>query len=347
MKRTLSSSVLKKKSAKVDERPPEEQSVDTPQQPAEAASEVVVGVKPRLGGTGSAWKAGALSDAEQILQTERNQVVERILSGRHELRIDPSQIVDVIGTDRRDTWRDQETFEKLKESIAKNGQDTPIHVWPADPDWSPDPREPENVDDVTFHLIVGRRRHAILGALDLPVRALLVPQSQRGSREEQFEMLFMRFRENEERENLSAFERLVSIGEMFEQLQDAMPDGRLSATEFAKRVGVHNSAVSRGRAIFAAKDQILHTCKNVYELSHRDLERVLNELSDKAKTKAKKKPAKPKKLTVQRRIGSRKLSVTGQGGRLSVAATGLALDEDVLNGLGDVIAEYLEKHGSK
>ena len=52
-------------------------------------------------------------------------------------------------------------------------------------------------------------------------------------------------------------------------------------------------------------------------------------------------------LTVHRKIGSRKLSVTGQGGKLSVAATGLALDEDVLNGLGDVIAEYLEKHGSK
>lgn len=347
MKRTLSSSVLKKKPAVGDERVPEEKPDDTSQQPGIAASEVVAGVKPRLGGTGSAWKAGALSDAERILQTERNQVVERILSGRHELRIDPSQIVDVIGTDRRDDWRDQETFEKLKESITKNGQDTPIHVWPANPDWRPDEREPENVEGVTFHLIVGRRRHAILDALDLPVRALLVPQSRRGSRDEQFEMLFMRFRENEERENLSAFERLVSIGEMFEQLQDALPDGKLSATEFAKRVGVHNSAVSRGRAVFAARDQILHTCKNVYELSHRDLEKALNDLSGKAAKLSKKKPATAKKLTVQRKVGSRKLRVTGQGGRLSVAATGLALDENVLKGLGDVIAEYLEKHGSK
>ena len=160
-------------------------------------------------------------------------------------------------------------------------------------------------------------------------------------------MLFMRFRENEERENLSAFERLVSIGEMFEQLQEAMPGEKLSATEFSKRVGLHNSAVSRGKAVFAAKDQILHTCKNAYELSHRDLEKVLNDLSNKAEKPAKKNSAKSKKLIVQRKIGSRKLSVTGQGGRLSVAATGLALDEDVLNGLGDVIAEFLERHGSK
>ena len=253
----------------------------------------------------------------------------------------------MIGSDRREDWRDQEAFERLKESIAKNGQDTPIHVWPADPDWRPDEREPENVDGVTFQLIVGRRRHAILQSLGQPVRALLVPQSNRGSREEQFEMLFMRFRENEERENLSAFERLVSFVEIFERLQDTVPDEKLSATEFAMRVGVHNSAVSRGRAVFAARDEILHTCKNVYELSHRDLEKVLNDLSGKAAKPAKKKSTKAKLLTVNRKIGSRKLSVTGQGGKLSVAATGLTLNGDVLIGLGDVIAEYLEKHGSK
>lgn len=347
MKRTLSSSILKKRTVRPDDDAAAVSDAEATEQMSGDNAKPVCGVKPRLGGSGSAWKAGALSDASQTLQAERTQVVERILSGRHELRIDPSQIVDVIGSDRREDWRDQEAFERLKESIAKNGQDTPIHVWPADPDWRPDEREPENVDGVTFHLIVGRRRHAILQSLGQPVRALLVPQSNRGSREEQFEMLFMRFRENEERENLSAFERLVSIGEMFERLQDTAPDEKLSATEFAMRVGVHNSAVSRGRAVFAARDEILHTCKNVYELSHRDLEKVLNDLSGKAAKPAKKKSTKAKLLTVNRKIGSRKLSVTGQGGKLSVAATGLTLNEDVLNGLGDVIAEYLEKHGSK
>lgn len=347
MKRTLSSSVLKKKSPSAAGEPAEVLVEEATEQPINATSDPVGGVKPRLGGSGSAWKAGALSDAGQLLQAERAQVVDRILSGRHELRIDPSQIIDVIGTDRREDWRDQAAFEALKDSIAKNGQDTPIHVWPADPSWRPDEREPENVEGVTFHLIVGRRRHAILETLGQPVRALLVPQSHRGSDEEQFEMLFMRFRENEERENLSAFERLVSIGEMFERLQDAQTDGRLSATGFAKRVGLHNSAVSRGRAVFAAKNQILHTCKNVYELSHRDLEKVLTDLSGKGAKPKTKTPNKPKKVTVQRKVGSKKLSVIGQGGRLSVAASGLHLNEDVLNGLSDVIAAYLEKHGSK
>lgn len=310
-------------------------------------AQLVGGVKPRLGGSGSAWKAGALSDASQILQVERAQVVERILSGRHELQIDPAQIIDVIGSDRRDDWRDQEAYEKLKESIEKNGQDTPIHVWPADPNWRPDEREPENVGGTVFHLIVGRRRHAILESLGRPVRAILVPQSHRGSPDEQFEMLFMRFRENEERENLSAFERLVSIGEMFDRLQASSGGEKLTATEFANRVGVHNSAVSRGRAVYAAKDEILHACKNIYELSHRDLEKLLVELSGKPTKPAKKAPAKPKKLEVRRKVGSRKLSVSGQGGKLSVSGAGFNLDEDILSGLSDVIAEYLEKHGSK
>ena len=189
MKRTLSSSVLKKK--RVDEPVPEDGDEVDLVSTVEGTAPVVAGVKPRLGGSGSAWKAGALSDAEQILQTERTRVVKRILSGRQELRIDPSQIIDVIGTDRRDDWRDQDAFEALKDSIAKNGQDTPIHVWPADPNWRPDEREPENVEGVKFQLIVGRRRHAILAALGLPVRALLVPQSQRGSKEEQFEICLL------------------------------------------------------------------------------------------------------------------------------------------------------------
>lgn len=344
MKRTLSSSVLKKKSPQPELGANADEVVE---QPSEASAEPASGVKPRLGGSGSAWKAGALSDAGQVLQAERAQVVDRILSGRHELRIDPSQIIDVIGTDRRDDWRNQDAFAALKDSIAKNGQDTPVHVWPADPSWRPDDREPENVEGVTFHLIVGRRRHAILETLGQPVRALLVPQSSRGSDEEQFEMLFMRFRENEERENLSAFERLISIGEMFERLQEANPESKLSATEFSKRVGLHNSAVSRGRAVYAAKDQILHACKNVYDLSHRDLEKILTGLSSTGARPAKITPKKPRRLTVQRMIGAKKLSVTGQGGRLSVAAKGLNLNEDVLNGLGDVIAAYLEQHGSK
>ena len=345
MKRTLSSSVLRKKVPE-PEKSTEANSAQKEHQSADSSSTEASGLKPRLGGSGSAWKAGALSDASQVLHTERNQVVERILTGRHELEIDPNQIVDVIGSDRREDWRDQEAFDKLKESIEKNGQDTPIHVWPADPNWRPDEREPENIQGVQFNLMVGRRRHAILRDLGRPVRAILASQDKRGSLEERFETLFMRFRENEERENLSAFERLISIGEMFERLQEATPDEKISATEFSQRVGIHNSAVSRGRAVFAHKNEILHACKNVYAISHRELEQVLNDLSGKPSKPTKRKSAKPKKLTVQRKIGTKKLSLVEQGGKLSVSASGLKVDKQTLEGLGEVIAKYLSEKGA-
>jgi len=345
MKRTLSSSILKKKPDK--EGAEDEVTKDNLEDASssEPRAEPTSGIKPRLGGAGSAWKAGALSDAGQILKSERQMVVERIMSGQQELQLSADQIIDKLGTDRREDWQDQESFQKTKTSIEQNGQDTPIQVWPEDPNWRPDEREPTNVEGVRFELIVGRRRTAILKDLGQPIRAILGPQIRRGTNEEQFELLFMRFRENEERENLSAFERLVAIGEMFEGLQSANPGDKLTAIAFAQRVGVHESVVSRGRAVFNAKDQILHACKNVYSVSHRELEKVLNDLSDKVPSKAKKKPPKPQKLVVQRTIGSRKLSLTGQGGKLSVNGTGMNLDKDTLEGLGDVIAQYLSDKG--
>ncbi len=343
MKRTLSGSILKKKPK--DETIEAEATLEPHPQAPDLGDQSTSGVKPRLGGSGSAWKAGALNDAEKLLKEERAQAVEKILNGQQELTLSPDQIVDVIGSDRRDDWRDQEAFAKLRASIEAHGQDTPITVWPADPDWRPDEREPGNVEGVEFHLIVGRRRHHILETLKRPVRALLGQQNRRGTNEEQFEALFMRFRENEERENLSAFEQLAAIGEMFERLQEADPSETIKATDFAQRVGIHNSAVSRGRAVFAAQEQILHACKNPYELSHRDLEKLLKEITGKPK-KPTARGAAPKSILVERKIGNNKLSVAGKGGRLTVSASGLTLDKKVLNGLSDIIAEYLNKHGS-
>ncbi|WP_299969190.1 ParB N-terminal domain-containing protein [uncultured Roseobacter sp.] len=344
MKRTLSGSILKKKSKTEDAVASDDVAADVPSEQQEPP--VASGLKPRLGGSGSAWKAGALTDAEKLLKEERALSVEMVLAGQQELRLSPDQIVDVIGTDRRDDWQDQEAYAKLKASIAANGQDTPIAVWPVDPNWRPDEREPSNAEGIQFHLIVGRRRHAILKELGRPIRALLVSQDRRGTDEEEFEALFMRFRENEERENLSAFEQLAAIGEMFKRLQEANPEQKIKAIDFAQRVGIHNSAVSRGRTVYAAREQILHACKNAYALSHRELENLLKELSVKPKQNPLKKPEKPKAIRVERRVGDKKLSVSGQGGRLSVSASGLALNKEVLTGLSDLIAEYLKKHGS-
>ncbi len=227
--------------------------------PNEVVSDPAVATKPRVGGAGSAWKAGAVEQNKAALSRARQKMVDDILTGHHELSIASSMVTDRLGSDRRVDWLSQEAFLTLKNSIEANGQDTPIQVWPSDPNWKPDPLNPENVEGVQFDLITGRRRHAIAELLGRPLRAVLASPEKRGSRDEEFELLFMRFRENEERENLGPFERLLSIGEMFENLKASSTSSNITAVSFAKRIGVHESVVSRGRAVFRDRKQICNS----------------------------------------------------------------------------------------
>lgn len=301
--------------------------------------------RPSIGGAGSAWKAGAAEQNKAALVELRKKMVNDVLAGHHELQLDPAQVVDRIGSDRREDWKDQEAFRDLKVSILENGQDTPIQVWPADDDWSPDPLDPENANGVQFELITGRRRLAIALELAHPVRAILAPRDKRGAPDEHFEMLFMRFRENEARENLGPFERLFSVGEMFENLLQSDLETTPTAVSFAERIGVHESIVSRGRAIYRARDQILNKFKNAYDMSFPELQKAVSSLAHDNKP-AGRSTRRPRKITVTRKIGSRNLSLSSQGGKLAVSAAGLNLDKQGLEGLSDVIAAYLEKQES-
>lgn len=125
---------------------------------------------------------------------------------------------------------------------------------------------------------------------------------------------------------------------MYETLRAS--EEKITAVAFAGRIGVHESIVSRARTVFGARDEILKAFKNVYEMSFRDLQAALATLADKPKAKAK---AAPKKLQVKRKIGSRNLSVTSVNGTLSVKAAGIKMDQQRLEGLGDLIAAYLAK----
>ena len=281
-------------------------------------------------GAGSAWKSGALAQSQAAVERSRAELCLDILNGRHEISLSPDQISDPMGTDRRQDWMSQEAFRSLVNSIASNGQDTPILVWPEDPDWQPDPLDPSNIAGVPFVMLTGRR--------GVPLRAILAPPDARNAENSKFEMLFLRFRENEERENLSPFERLVSIGEMYETL--ASGEEKLTAVAFAKKIGVHESLVSRARSVFAAQDQILNTFKNVYDMSFRDLQGALASLERTNKAKPKPK-TKPQKLTVKRKVGNRNLSVTSVDGNLSIKVAGVPIDQERLEKLGDLVASYL------
>lgn len=345
MKKKLSRSLLTKAQLPRDERGDETKPSEQTLSEAKGISSLPPLNQPSVGGAGSAWKAGAAEQNKAALSEIRKKIVSDILDGHHELQLDPVQVVDRIGSDRREDWKDQEAFQDLRASILENGQDTPIQVWPADVNWSPDPFDPENVSGVQFELITGRRRLAIALDLSHSVRAILAPHDKRGAPDEHFEMLFMRFRENEARENLGPFERLFSVGEMFENLLQSSSEKPPTAVSFAGRIGVHESIVSRGRAIYKARDQILNKFKNAYDMSFPELQRAVSSLAEN-KAPAGKSIRRPKKITVTRKMGSRKLSLSSQGGKLAVSAAGLNLDKHGLEGLSDVIAAYLEKQGS-
>lgn len=296
-------------------------------------------------GAGSAWKAGALAETQAGLDEAREAIVFDVLNGDQVLEIDPNMIRDPVGTDRRSDWMKQEGFQELVESIKTNGQDLPILVWPEDPNWRPDALDPKNLERIQFLLLAGRRRCEAARLLGRPVRAVIASQEGREGPEATFQMLVLRFRENEKRDDLSAFERQVSIGQMFEELRSSS-ETKLTAKAFADRIGVHESVVSRARAVFKSKDEILNAFKNVYELSFNDFQKVLAQLSDTDKKPSKKPTSTARKLKVVRKVGSRNLSVEASDGKLSIKTTGLKIDKAQLEGLGDLVADYLNNKGA-
>lgn len=310
----------------------------------ERIEEATSTLKKASSGAGSAWKAGAVAQAQAGLDEAREKLAADILAGSHVIEIDPGMLSDPIGSDRRDDWMEQEDFRSFVASIRDNGQDQPVLVWPEDPSWQPDSIDPENLERVQFLLLAGRRRREAAKILGHPVRAVLASQVGRDGAEATFNMLVMRFRENDEREDLSAFERLLSIGQMYDELA-AASDVKLKAKVFAERIGVHESVVSRARAVFKAKSEILNAFKNVYDMSFSELQKALATLTDTQEIKTRRPP--PRKISVKRKVGARNLLVSSQSGKLSVSAAGMNLDKEALEGLSDVIATYLQVHGSK
>ena len=296
-------------------------------------------------GAGSAWKAGALAETQAGLDEAREAMGSDVLNGDQVLEIDPNMIRDPVGTDRRSDWMKQEGFKELVESIKANGQDLPILVWPENSNWRPDALEPKNLERIQFLLLAGRRRCEAARLLGRPVRAVIASQEGRDGPEATFQMLVLRFRENEKRDDLSAFERQLSIGQMYEELRSSS-ETKLTAKAFAERIGVHESVVSRARAVFKARNEILNAFKNVYDLSFNDFQKVLAQLSDNGAQPAKEPTATARKLKVVRKVGSRNLSVETTDGKLSIKTTGLKINKAQLEGLGDLVADYLNNKGA-
>lgn len=114
---------------------------------------------------------------EEELRTRIQQlegIREDVLRGKVPIEVDPGQLVDLVGTDREEGWRDNEDFRFLLESIKGRGQMQPVEIRPLDPSWQPgvvDPLKARAGDE--FALRSGRRRVEACRQLGIRVQAFL------------------------------------------------------------------------------------------------------------------------------------------------------------------------------
>ena len=146
----------------------------------------------------------------------------------------------------------------------------------------------------------------------------------------------------------------LGVAEQLAQAGERVAVPKTRAFVALKRVGAHIGLKAGDMllldtlgAFTQAQDweEILNAFKNVYDMSFRDLQGALASLERVNKPKLKPK-AKPRKLTVKRKVGNRNLSATSVDGNLSIKVAGVPIDQERLEKLGDLVADYLSAEGS-
>jgi ParB family chromosome partitioning protein len=155
------------------------------------------GAKPYVAEAGQRLAEG-LREENQRLKAERS-------NGQLVLRVDPKRVraTEYINRDQRAFLESDIKFIELKESLRLNGQESPIRV-----------RQVRDDPAVDFEIVSGHRRHRACLALDAEIDGgfpLYVLVDTRAS--EARDLVLKMYRENEERADLSPFEK----GMMFRQ----------------------------------------------------------------------------------------------------------------------------------
>jgi ParB family transcriptional regulator, chromosome partitioning protein len=163
--------------------------------------------------------------------------------GRLLLELDPKKIRATTFRNRldRSLLAEDPKFKELADSIEAHGQETPIRVRPV-----------KNALPFEFEIISGHRRHAACLALDAasehgyPVLAIVD-----GAAAQSRDLVLKMYRENEERYDLSAFEK----GRMFNQWLELQVYA--SQDELAAAIGLGKSAVAKYLAVAGLPQQVL------------------------------------------------------------------------------------------
>ena len=181
------------------------------------------GAKPYVAEAGQRLAEG-LREENQRLKAER-------AAGMLVLRVDPKRVraTEFINRHERAFLESDPKFIELKSSLRANGQEQPIRV-----------RAVEGDPAVEFEIVSGHRRHRAALALDaeleggFPVLALVD-----GKAAESRDLVLKMYRENEERADLSAFEK----GTMFQQW---LATGVFTEQgELAAAIGVSDATVTK------------------------------------------------------------------------------------------------------
>ncbi|SFQ12441.1 hypothetical protein [Tranquillimonas alkanivorans] len=147
------------------------------------------------------------------LRSNTQRLSEAIRKGRVAVELDPSQIVDEVGSDRLGDWGNDKAFAELVENFKVRGQMQPIRVRPADPAWQPDESKPYAIsENEKFILQSGRRRKAACEVLKRPVLAVITTELKDG--DGTLSDLQERYFENQIRKNLTGIEFYLAVGEM-------------------------------------------------------------------------------------------------------------------------------------
>jgi ParB family transcriptional regulator, chromosome partitioning protein len=181
------------------------------------------GAKPYVAEAGQRLAEG-LREENQRLKAER-------AAGLLVLRLNPKRVraTEFVNRDERAFLETDPKFIELKNSLRVNGQEHPIRV-----------RAVANDPAVDFEIVSGHRRHRAALALDdeseggFPILALVD-----GNAAESRDLVLKMYRENEERADLSAYEK----GLMFQQW---LSSGVFTEQgELASAIGVSDATVTK------------------------------------------------------------------------------------------------------
>lgn len=205
------------------------------------------GAKPYVAEAGQRLAEG-LREENQRLKAER-------AGGMLVLRLDPKRVrpTEFINRDERSFLEKDPKFIELKGSLRQHGQEHPIRVRPLAGDPAAD-----------FEIVSGHRRHRAALALDaevpggFPLFALVDAKAS-----EARDLVLKMYRENEERADLSAFEK----GAMFRQWLSSgvFPE----QTDLAAAIGVSDATVTKHLQIADLPASVLAAFEDPREIAVR------------------------------------------------------------------------------